>query len=49
MSNFKEFLRFIIQRKKYVLLPLFFALFFLGGLLVLAGNPTVSPFLYALF
>jgi hypothetical protein len=49
MGNLKEFLRFIVQRKKYVLLPLGLALFFLGSLLVLAGNPTISPFLYALF
>jgi len=49
MRNLREFLQFIIEQKKYYLLPLGFILFFLASLFVLAGNPTVSPFIYALF
>jgi hypothetical protein len=44
-----EFIRFIIKRGKWFLLPLIFALLAVGGLLVLSGGSAITPFLYALF
>jgi hypothetical protein len=44
-----EFFRFIVARKKYFLIPIMLASFLVGGLLLLGANPTVSPFIYALF
>ncbi len=49
MSAFSEFIAFLIGKKKWILLPLFFILFALGGLLALTGSSAITPFLYALF
>jgi len=49
METIKELLVYIVVRKKYVLFPLIFACVFLGGILLLGANPTISPFIYALF
>jgi len=49
LSFLSEIVRFIIQRKKFVLGPLIFIFVALGGLLVLTANSAVTPFLYALF
>lgn len=40
---------FVRKRRKYWLLPVMFALLFLGGLLVLAETSALSSFLYAVF
>ena len=49
MGTIRELLVYIVARKKYVLFPLIFACLFLGGLFLLGANPTISPFIYALF
>ena len=49
MNFIKEFLEFIIIRKKYWLLPVFIALILLGGLIVLTQGSSVSPLIYAIF
>jgi|TARA_B100000242_G_scaffold119585_1_gene83784 hypothetical protein len=49
MDFLKEFLRFIIFRKKYWLLPILIVLAIFGGLIVLTQGSAVAPFIYAIF
>ena len=49
MGFIKEFLEFIITRKKYWLLPVILALTILGGLIILTQGSSLSPFIYAIF
>lgn len=49
MKSVIELLYFFVKRRKWLLLPLVFMSLALGGLLALGSNPTVLPFIYALF
>tara|TARA_B110000858_G_scaffold194069_1_gene247780 strand:- start:1359 stop:1508 length:150 start_codon:yes stop_codon:yes gene_type:complete len=49
MSFIKELFEFLILRKKLWLLPIFIALFLLGGLVVLSQSSAIAPFIYTLF
>ena len=49
MSFFLEIFRFILNRKKYFLVPLIIFLIIFGGLLVLSQGTAVAPFIYTLF
>jgi hypothetical protein len=52
MSKIKlmaEFGDFLLERKKWWLVPITLALILLGGLIVLTQGSTALPFLYALF
>lgn len=50
MMNFiKEFINFLIVRKKYWLLPILIILLIFGGLIVLTQGSAVAPFIYAIF
>ena len=49
MGFIKEFLEFIITRKKYWLLPVIIALILFGGLIVLSQGSSLSPLIYAIF
>ena len=49
MSFLKEFWLFVRVRKKYWLLPIIVVLVVVGGLLFLAGESAVAPFVYTLF
>ena len=49
MSFLKEFLQFLIIRKKYWLLPIIIVLVLFGGLIILSQGSAVAPFIYALF
>lgn len=49
MSLPTELWRFMKVRKKFWLLPIFLAMFVLGGLLVLAKGSAIAPFIYTLF
>ena len=40
---------FMRERKKFWLMPILIVLLLLGGLIALAANPTVAPFIYTLF
>lgn len=46
---FKEFIEFLMARKKYWLLPIMLVSALLGGLLVLTKGSAVAPFIYTLF
>lgn len=45
----KDLWSFMRDRKKFWLLPILLVLLLLSGLIALASNPTVAPFIYTLF
>ena len=49
MQFIKEFVKFINARKKYWLLPVIFAIFLFGGLILLTQGSAVAPFIYTIF
>jgi hypothetical protein len=49
MSFLSEFLRFLAQRKKYWLFPIFGMMVFFGGLIALSHGSAVAPFIYTIF
>lgn len=49
MVFLKEFLKFLIIRKKYWLMPIIIILFLLGGLIVLTQGTAVAPLVYTIF
>jgi hypothetical protein len=50
MGSFvKEMWTFIRVRKKYWLLPVFFMMTLLGGLVVLSQGSAIAPFIYTIF
>lgn len=49
MSFFKEFFQFLMQRKKYWMIPIFLVLAFVAVLIVLAKGSVVAPFIYTVF
>jgi hypothetical protein len=49
MSFLTELWSFLLERKKFWLLPIVFAMVLLGGLVVLTKGSAVAPFIYTLF
>ena len=49
MSFLKEFIRFMLIRKKYWLFPIMFILFIFGLLIILSHGTAVAPFIYTIF
>jgi hypothetical protein len=49
MSFLREFVAFLLARKKFWLIPIFAMMFMLGGLLVLTKGSALAPFVYTLF
>lgn len=49
MSFLAEFYRYLVQRKKYWMIPVFLFLLLVGGLLVIAHGSAVAPLIYTLF
>jgi|TARA_B110000259_G_scaffold145729_1_gene164196 hypothetical protein len=45
----KEFLEFLMERKKYWLLPIIIVLALFGILMVLSQGSAVAPFIYTIF
>ena len=48
-SFLKEFFEFLLERKKYWLLPIIMVLAFFGILIVLTQGTAVAPFIYTIF
>lgn len=48
-SIFIDFLKFLMQQKKYWLIPIIVVLVLLGLLIVFTENSVLSPFVYTLF
>ena len=49
LEFFKEFLDFLIARKKIWLFPCFIILLLFGTLIVLTQGTAVAPFIYTIF
>jgi hypothetical protein len=50
MLNFiKEFLEFLLERKKFWLMPIIIVLAFFGILIILSQGSVVAPFIYTIF
>lgn len=49
MSFLKDMAAFMLERKKFWLLPAFVLLIALGGLIVLTKGTAIAPFIYTLF
>jgi hypothetical protein len=49
MSFIKELWDFMLERKKFWLLPILIMMALFGALIVLSQGSAVSPFLYTLF
>jgi Family of unknown function (DUF5989) len=49
MAFLREFLSFLMARKKFWLAPIFIMMLLFGGLLVLSKGSAVAPFIYTLF
>lgn len=44
-----QFFQFLIQNKKWWLMPISIALLLLGALIILAKSSALAPFIYTLF
>jgi hypothetical protein len=49
MSIVSELWEFLLERKKFWLLPIIVMLLLIGGLVVLTQGSAVAPFIYTLF
>ena len=49
MAFLKDLIRFIVQRKKYWLIPLILALLFLGLIILAVETAPVLPIIYPIF
>ncbi len=49
MLFLKEFLKFLLSRKKFWLLPILIVLLIFGGLIVLTQGTVFAPFIYTIF
>ena len=49
MSFLKEFLKFLMERKKYWLVPILLFLLIFGALFVITQGTAVAPFIYTIF
>jgi len=49
MSFLREFLEFLLERKKYWLIPILIVLVLFGGLIVLSQGSAIAPFIYTIF
>tara|TARA_Y100000816_G_scaffold292288_1_gene286798 strand:- start:2188 stop:2337 length:150 start_codon:yes stop_codon:yes gene_type:complete len=49
MSFLKEFFKFVMERKKFWLLPILLFLLIFGALFVVTQGTAVAPFIYTIF
>jgi hypothetical protein len=49
MSFLLEFVRFVLARKRYWLVPVFLVTILVGGLLVFTKGSVIAPLIYAIF
>jgi hypothetical protein len=49
MSFLREFVQFLLARKKFWLAPVLILMALFGGLIVLTKGSAVAPFIYTLF
>ena len=44
-----ELFKFLVERKKFWMIPIIFIFILMGGLMILTEGTAVSPFIYTLF
>ena len=49
MEFLKDLWQFLMERKKWWLLPMIIVLLFIGVLVVIGGSTAIGPFVYTLF
>ncbi len=49
MDLFRDFIGFMVERKKFWLIPIIVTLFLFGALIVLTSGSAIAPFIYTLF
>ena len=49
MSFLREFIRFMLARKKYWLFPVFAVMLLIGGLLIFSKGSVMAPLIYTIF
>jgi len=49
MSFLKEFFKFLMERKKFWLIPILIFLLIFGALFVVTQGTAVAPFIYTIF
>ena len=49
LTTFKDLFAFMRERKKFILAPLIILLVLMAVFVLLAENPVLTPFIYALF
>jgi len=49
MDLLRDLWGFLVERKKYWLLPIILTLLLFGGLIVLTSGSAIAPFIYTLF
>lgn len=49
MEALRDLWQFMLERRKFWLMPLIIVLLILGILIVLGGSSAVAPFIYSLF
>jgi len=49
VSFLKELWEFIVERKKFWMIPILLVMLLVGGLIVLSQGSAVAPFIYTLF
>jgi hypothetical protein len=49
MSFLKEFLMFLMTRKKFWLVPAIIVLLLLGAIIILSSGSALAPFIYPIF
>lgn len=49
MNFLKELFTYIVQRKKFWLIPILFFLLVFGGLFVVTQGTAIAPFIYTIF
>ena len=49
MNFLREFVRFILARKKFLLVPVFLVMLLVGGLVVFSKGSVIAPLIYTIF
>lgn len=49
MDLFNDFIGFMMERKKFWLIPIILTLLLFGLLIVISGGSAIAPFIYTLF
>jgi len=49
MEFLRDIFKFLMERKKFWLMPIVFILLILGVLIVVGGGSAIAPFIYTLF